>query len=573
MALIYYALVAIALIVIASFRNASSSQNAPFPKGPKPIPYLGNLHQIPLKKAFLAFTSWSRSPSTSTPDGIVGLQLGPKSRIVVLNKWTQVRDLFDSRGKGAIYSDRPYFPIADFVIPSPGPELHLAFARYGATWRKERRTIVDFLSEREMESVVSIQDAESTQMMWELLGLSGGGGTAAELTAYHRYVLRYFGAVILASVFGVRGKDSDAKSRVGRFFSVQDEWAGILDQGQTPPLDIFPWLKHVPDFLTPWKGWRERANFLRTRQKRLYRDLLAETQARLKAGKSEDCFMGKLIINQEAAVESGRAKDIYTEQELDYIGGFLMEGGADTTAMAFETFLLAMAANPDLQKQAQEEIDQVFGQDEMPHTADGKKLPFLEACFLEALRWRPPFPIGIPHANTAEDVYQGSLVPKGTTVIANVWAISHDPEDFDDPDSFIPSRYLADRFGCRTKETNAGSTQAGEGIDTDALNAAAEVSSSGRRQTYAFGAGRRVCAGQRMAENNSMMTMAKLIWSFEVVYGGDGKPDVDVQSAWRDSILTGPKLFPVRFVLRSEAKRDVIRKEWEKADQFLSKFE
>lgn len=42
-----------------------------------------------------------------------------------------------------------------------------------------------------------------------------------------------------------------------------------------------------------------------------------------------------------------------------------------------------MAAYPDLQKQAQDEIDQVFGQDEMPHTADGKKLPFLKACFLE----------------------------------------------------------------------------------------------------------------------------------------------------------------------------------------------
>lgn len=76
-----------------------------------------------------------------------------------------------------------------------------------------------------------------------------------------------------------------------------------------------------------------------------------------------------------------------------------------------------------------------------------------------------------------------------------------------------------------------------------------------------------------MAENNSMMTMAKLIWSFEVVYAGDGKPDVDVRSAFKDSILTGPKLFPVRFVLRSESKRDIISKEWEKADQFLSKFE
>lgn len=337
MALIYYALVAIALIVVAGIRRqkASSSQDAPFPNGPKPIPYLGNLHQIPLRKAFLTFASWARSPSTSTPDGVVGLQLGPDSRLVILNKWTQVRDLFDSRGKGAIYSDRPYFPIADYVIPSPGPDLHLAFARYGAKWRRGRRTIVEFLSEREMEKVLGIQDAESSQMMWELLGLSGGvGGAGADrLTAYHEYVLRYFGAVILASVFGVRGRGSGAQSTVGRFFSIQFEWAGILDQGQTPPLDIFPWLKHIPDFLTPWKGWKERAKFLKVRQRRMYRELLAMTESRVSAGKSEDSFMGRLLIGQKAAVEAGRDKDVYTQLELDYIGGFLMEGGADTTAM------------------------------------------------------------------------------------------------------------------------------------------------------------------------------------------------------------------------------------------------
>lgn len=332
MELIYYALAAIALIVITRIRGQSTlSQNAPFPKGPKPIPYLGNLHQIPLSKAFLAFTSWSRSPATSTADGIVGLQIGPKSRIVVLNKWTQVRDLFDSRGKGAMYSDRPRFHVADYVIPDPGPEMHLVFARYGATWRRERRTIVEFLSEKEMPGLRSIQDAESSQMMWELLGL--GGADAASLTVYHQYVMRYFSAVILASVFGVRGKDSDEHSRVGRFFSIQDEWALILDQGQTPPVDVFPWLKYVPDFLTPWNGWRERANHIKERQGRLYRELVAETESRLNAGKSEDCFMSRLLISQKAAAKAGRDKDVYTQLELDYIGGFLMEGGADTTAM------------------------------------------------------------------------------------------------------------------------------------------------------------------------------------------------------------------------------------------------
>ena len=64
----------------------------------------------------------------------------------------------------------------------------------------------------------------------------------------------------------------------------------------------------------------------------MYRELLAETEARVDSGKAEDCYMGKVLVNQKAAVESGRDKEVYTQLELDYMGGFLMEGGADTTA-------------------------------------------------------------------------------------------------------------------------------------------------------------------------------------------------------------------------------------------------
>lgn len=65
----------------------------------------------------------------------------------------------------------------------------------------------------------------------------------------------------------------------------------------------------------------------------------------------------------------------------------------DCLDRAFETFILAMAANPEVQKQAQKEIDEVFGQDEMPHTADGKKMPFIKACFLEVTISPQPWPM------------------------------------------------------------------------------------------------------------------------------------------------------------------------------------
>lgn len=394
MALVYYALALIAItILLTHLRSAFKppSSRLPFPKGPKTLFFLGNLHQIPLNKSFLTFKIWSRSPTTSNVDGLLGLQLGPTARAVVLDKWTHVRDLFDSRAKGAIYSDRPHLPITDFVIPNtPETDLHPAFAKYGPKWRRARRTIVEFLSERQLEKMLAVQDAESSQMIWEFLQFCGSDAEA-EMFAYHRYVMRSFGAVILETVFGIRGKYSDESNRVMRFFTVTDEWAAMAAPGATPPTDLFPWLANIPDFLTPWKGWKKKTESLRHRQQSLYRELFSDAETTIKAGKSKESLIARLLEDKETAMHSGAEKDVYSQLELDYICGFLLEAGADTTVMAFETFILAMATNPDIQKQAQREVDAVFGPHEMPHKTDEGKLPFLKACFLEVSPSRPKF--------------------------------------------------------------------------------------------------------------------------------------------------------------------------------------
>lgn len=382
-------LAALAVLIHMLWKAAFKPRHKLFPKGPSTLPLLGNIHQIPQAKAYLTFTSWAQNPSTSSTDGLVGLRLGPSSHAVVLNKWSHVRDLFDSRDKGALYSDRPSFTATEHVLPRPGgPDLHLAFARYGPQWRRARRTFAECLTEKEVAKLTHIQDAESTQMVWELLQNCGPDQANQHgITDYHRYALRYFGAVILASAFGQRGKDSGPQSKVMQFYAIVDEWAATAELGSSPPFDVFPWLKYVPDSLTPWKGWAAKAANLQKRQNSFYHGLVSETEARLQAGKSEDCFLARIMKSQQAAaaaaVEAGKTKDVYSRQELDYIGGFFLEAGADTTAVTFESFLLAMAAYPEVQKEAQREIDEVFGLDEMPHTTDGTKLPYVKACFLE----------------------------------------------------------------------------------------------------------------------------------------------------------------------------------------------
>lgn len=564
------------LLIIWAIGRALARPSRPainFPPGPPTVPFLGNLHQIPLVKPFVRFAELGRQHGAH---GLLGLRVGPRGRAVVLNSWRSVRDLLDQRG--AVYSSRPPIPLVGYVVPSPpggARDLHLVFMPYGPQWRRARRTVTEFLrgggagagdeddvdlgggGEDNARLLRPLQHAESSQMMWEVLQAPA---------RYDEHVLRCFGAVVLASVFGVRGRDYAEGAPLRRFFAVQHEWAGMLDNGSVPPIDVFPFLRYVPDVLTPWRGWRQRAASLKARQSSLYSELFQEAKARVEAGKSQDCFIAGLLRDQE--------KDDYTTLELEYISGFLLEGGSDTTAETFQVFILAMAAHPEIQKKAQAEVDRVFGSEGVQNPyINMEELPYLQACLLEVssgastiiylpsvadgnqlVRWRPVFPLAIPHATTQDDQYQGYTIPKGTTVFMNVWAVNHDPDEYDEPDTFRPERFLEHPLGIKT---------VGRGD--------AELSVDHRRAAYGFGAGRRVCAGQRMAESSMMLTMSKLLWCFDIV--AERELDTGVHTAFKDAILTGPKHIPVNFKVRGEDRRAVIEQDWKRADEFLKRYE
>ena len=56
-------------------------------------------------------------------------------------------------------------------------------------------------------------------------------------------------------------------------------------------------------------------------------------------------------------------------------------------AATLGTFFLAMLLYPDVQRQAQTEIDDAVGKGRLPTPSDIERLPYLQAVFKEALRW------------------------------------------------------------------------------------------------------------------------------------------------------------------------------------------
>ena len=82
-----------------------------------------------------------------------------------------------------------------------------------------------------------------------------------------------------------------------------------------------------------------------------------------------------------------------------------------------------MSLNPDVQEKAQAELDAVVGPHRLPNPQDRVSLPYLDAILKECLRWHNVGPFGNPRCTQEDIEYRGYLIPKGTTLIANVWHV------------------------------------------------------------------------------------------------------------------------------------------------------
>lgn len=87
--------------------------------------------------------------------------------------------------------------------------------------------------------------------------------------------------------------------------------------------------------------------------------------------------------------------------------------------------MLAMSLYPEVQARARAEVDAVIGPGRFPNIDDRgfDKMPYLEATVLECIRWHPPAQSLIPHLPLTDDTYRGYFIPKGTTVLGNVWYV------------------------------------------------------------------------------------------------------------------------------------------------------
>lgn len=245
-----------------------------------------------------------------------------------------------------------------------------------------------------------------------------------------RHVQRFAMSLITQVVFGFRTPTPD-HDYIRQIFKNVQEISRLTSSAAM--IDMFPLLKKLPDVMLP-------ARVLARKHFKNEREFLVSVWRRAK----EAIETGNANVSSRRALRDLNklltvwvfqpcfADEVYkaqTSERFDddlsaYTCAVIQEAAADTSSVSVIAFIQAMILHPEIQKKAQKEIDTAFG-DSLPSLDGGMEgamgLPYLQACVKETLRWLPAAPLGLPHCVTQDDEYLGYKIPKGATVLLNIW--------------------------------------------------------------------------------------------------------------------------------------------------------
>jgi cytochrome P450 family 619 len=173
-------------------------------------------------------------------------------------------------------------------------------------------------------------------------------------------------------------------------YELMEEWSKVMETGATPPVDILPILKFVPERF--FGNWITRSRNVGKAMDALYGRMVSRVMQRRMESGSKGSFLDGILDQQD--------KLNLSRNEINFLCGVMMEGGSDTSSSIILAFIHAMIKYPHVQKKAQQGIDSVMGEDRSPLWSDYQKLPYVAMIIKETMRWRPVTPLAFPHASS-----------------------------------------------------------------------------------------------------------------------------------------------------------------------------
>ncbi|KAF9531054.1 cytochrome P450 [Crepidotus variabilis] len=480
-----------------------------FPPGPKGLPILGNLLDVPTDAVWKVYHEMAKKYQSP----LIHLDiLG--SPIIVIDSLKVAQDLIENRS--SIYSSRPRMPMMNELI---GFDWHFAFIPYGKEWR-DRRKVFHRLYDVSGSKFLRPYATRASRRL--LLNLLDDPSNFLGHIRLQVYTSQLSGSFILATTYGLditSMKDAHIMSAEMGMFAMGQAFHGYV-------VDHFPLLSYLPSWL-PGCQFKNQAREWRQDTQAMLEAPFAFVKNRMSENKAPDSLAFREL-------SSMADEDPEQEKVVQDVFGAAYAGGSDTTVSALSSFVLAMLLYPEVQKKGQEAIDAVLLDERLPDMNDFGTIPYIDAILKEVLRWNPVAPLGVPYATLSDDTYTGYDIPAGATVYVNAWAMLHDADTYGPkPMDFRPERFLLEN---------------------------GELNPNIKDPDEAFGFGRRICPGQLVAQDSLWISIASILATFQIdkATSREGVP-ITPSGEFTPHLLSHPVPFECSITSRSTEAASLIR--------------
>ncbi|KAG5241714.1 cytochrome P450 [Salix suchowensis] len=452
-----------------AWKNGRNRRGHRFIPGPRGLPVFGSLFTLSrgLAHRTLASMAWSRGNTQ-----LMALSLGSTPVVVASDPHT-AREILTS----PYFADRPIKQSAKSFMFSRA----IGFAPNGTYWRLLRRIASTHLfSPRRILAHESIRQLECTTMLRNISNEQRLNG--------HVSLRKHLQLASLNNIMGsVFGKTYDITQGSPELEDLRDmvregfELLGAFNWG-----DYLTWLDY---FYDPFRI-QKRCLKLVSRVRKLVKGIIEEHRLGKPSKVGDDCDFVDVLLSLDG-------EEKLQDDDMVAVLWEMIFRGTDTTALLTEWVMAELVLHPEVQAKLQGELDMAVKDRRLSELTDSdvSKLPYLQAVVKEALRVHPPGPLLSWARLCSSDVQlsNGMVIPADTTAMVNMWAITHDPNVWEDPLEFKPERFIE--------------------ADVDVRG--------GDLRLAPFGAGRRVCPGKNLGLATVTLWVAKLVSHFKWV------PDVE----------------------------------------------
>nr|QWK52230.1 cytochrome P450 71B4-2 [Isatis tinctoria] len=476
------------------YTNKNKNSNG-LPSGPAKLPIIGNLHQIQgLLHRCLHDLSNKHGPMMLLRVGSVPM--------VVISSSEGAEEVLKTQDHECC--TRPV-TIASRVFSRNGKDI--GFGVYGESWRELRKVSVrEFFCAKKVRSFRYVREEESDLMVKQLRE-SALKQSPVDLS---KTLFCLAASIVFRTAFGqsfLENKHIDEE----KIEALMSEAHRNMSFSFT---DIFPTagLGRFMDFVS---GQHKRLHDVFTELDTFLDHIIDEHQSKNSSRDRPD-FIDSLLemIPKQEQHESFKL----TIDHLKGISQNIYLAGVDTSAITMIWAMAELVRNPRVMKKVQDEIRTCIGikQKERIEEEDVDKLQYLKLVVKETLRLHPAAPLLLAREAMSQIKIQGYGIPPKTILVVNAWSIGRDPKHWEDPEEFIPERFID--------------------CPVDYKGQSFEM--------LPFGSGRRICPGMASGIATVELGLLNLLYYFDWKLP-EGKKVMDMEEA---GIVTVGKKVPLELL-------------------------